>query len=101
MRPVSAELKFHRDTRNYSHHKVDPENARPEPGCLVIAFVIVTQRHGLEIDDQRCDAHRQLREQVMEGDGKGKVQAVNQQCAIHESGSPRPFIIDGCVDIRM
>ncbi len=32
---------------------------------------------------QRRQAHGQLREKIVEGDGKGEVQAMNQECAIH------------------
>ena len=38
----------------------------------------VLQRHRLEHHDQQRQAHGELRKQIVEGDGEGEVQAVDQ-----------------------
>ena len=43
VRPVRAELKFHRNSGNDSHHKVDAEDPGPEARGLVIGLVIAAQ----------------------------------------------------------
>ena len=41
LRPVSAELKFHRDSRYDSNQKINGEYLRPEAGGFVVALVLV------------------------------------------------------------
>src|SRR5580692_3925735 len=83
MRPVSAELKFHRNARHHSEHEVDAKNARPEPRRLVVDFIIAAQPQRLQHHNQWCKSHGELWKQVVKGDREGKVQAVNQERAIH------------------
>ena len=83
VRPVRPELKFHRNAGHHANHEVDPENARPEPGGLVISLVVAPEGKRLQHHDQGRQPHRELRKQVVKSDGEGEVQAVNQKCAIH------------------
>ncbi len=68
LRPVRAELKFHRDARHHTQQKVHRKDLRPESRRLVIPFVIRPQRLGLQYHDQQRQAHRQLGKQVVERD---------------------------------
>jgi hypothetical protein len=81
--PIGAELKFHGDAGHHAHDEVNSENARPEACRLVIEFVIAAQRQCLQHNNQRRQAHRQLREEIVKSNREGEVQAVNQECAIH------------------
>src|SRR5271157_3482682 len=83
MRPVGAELEFHRDSGYYANDKVDTENLRPEAGSPVITLVVCLERQSLQNHDQRRQSHRQLREQVVIGHSERELQAVDQECAIH------------------
>ena len=38
--PVGSELKFHRNSCNYAHDEIDPENARPKTGGLIVDRII-------------------------------------------------------------
>src|SRR5579863_362267 len=84
MGPVGAELEFHRNPRHYANNEIDAKNANPETGCLVIDFVVAAQPQSLQHDNQRRKPHGELGKQIMKSNSEGKVQAMNQQCAIHE-----------------
>src|SRR5713101_1756691 len=50
--PVRPELKFHRNTRNHTERKIDPENPRPESRRAIVMFIAGAQRFGLQVDEQ-------------------------------------------------
>jgi hypothetical protein len=43
----------------------------------VIGLVITAKTQGLEYDDERRQSHRELRKEVMKGNGEGEVKAMN------------------------
>src|SRR4029077_15754550 len=86
VRPVRAELKFHRNSGDHADHEVDSKNAGPETRSLDVALVVCAQSQGLESHDQGRQPHGQLGKQVVKCDSKAKVQTMNQQCAIHTDG---------------
>ena len=83
VRPVGAELKFHRNASHHADDEIDAEDFCPEAGGLIVALVARLERDGFQDHDQRRQSHGQLREQVVIRDRKGKLQAVDQECAIH------------------
>src|SRR5581483_8173231 len=97
MRPVRAELEFHGDPSHHSQNKVNAENPGPEAGCVVVTAVIAANGYGLQDHDQQRQAHGELRKEVMESNGKGKVQTVNKQGAIHED---KPLLRKGLFRMR-
>src|SRR5581483_1392661 len=64
-RPVGAELEFHGNSGDYSCQEVDAENPGPEPGSVIVGRVAGAKRQGLENDYERCEAHGQLRKNVV------------------------------------
>ena len=92
MRPVGAELEFHGNSGHHAQYEIDPEDFGPEAGGLVIDRIVPAQRDGLQPHDQQRQTHRQLREQIVEGDGKGKMKSVNN-LAIHKALRPACSII--------
>src|SRR4030095_13088736 len=91
MRPVRPELKFHRNPGNDADHEVYSQNARPAPSSLMVGFVVAPQCNGFQNNKEGRQPHGELWEEVVEGNRKGKMQTVNQECAIHVpiSLSPR------------
>src|SRR5439155_5367699 len=85
--PVGAELKLQRNARYHAHGEIDPEDARPEAGHLVVALVLRTQGHHLEDHHEQGQPHGQLRKQVMIGDREGELDAVPEQCIRHRVSS--------------
>src|SRR5262245_16473426 len=107
MRPVRTELEFHENSGHHANDEVDSQDSCPEASCLMVGFVVTAQREGLQDDNERRKTHGELWKEVVEGDRKGKMQAVNQECAIHfrslavsskSSIMPRPF--PGRCDVR-
>jgi hypothetical protein len=90
-RPVGAELKFHGNAGHHPEHEVDAENARPKARRLAVEFpailVFAAEGQSLQHDDQRRQPHGELGEKIVERDGEGEVQTMNQERAIHR-GSP-------------
>src|SRR5579863_5283326 len=82
-RPVGAELKFHGDAGDHTHEEVDAENLRPETRGLIVGLVVAAKTEGLENDDQRGEPHGELREKIVEGDGEGEMNTMNEEGAIH------------------
>ncbi len=77
VRPVRAELKFHGDAGHHTQHEVNAENPGPEARRLVISLIITAQAQRFKYNDERGQPHGELGEQIMEGDGKGEVKAMN------------------------
>jgi len=70
-------------------------------GSLILSLFIGSSPDGerLEHDDQRCQAHRQLREQIMKSDREGKMNAVEKQCVVHVCS--RPAIVGSSQSITL
>ena len=77
MRPVGAELEFHRDSGHHADDEVDAENLRPEAGGPVVALVVGLERQSFQNHDQRRQSHGQLRKQVVIGHRERELQAVD------------------------
>ena len=73
--PVGAELELHDDAGGDAHREVDGEDARPEPGHLVIDDVAGAQVRPLHDDHDRAEPDGQRREDVMEHDRQGELDA--------------------------
>ena len=84
LRPVGAKLKFHGNSGDHAHGKIDSENFRPESRRSIVVLVAGAQSFGLEIDQQQRQTHRQLRENVMERNSESKVQAMSINSVSHD-----------------
>src|SRR5262249_15244703 len=62
LRPVCAELKFHRNASDHADRKIDPERARPKARRLIVVLISSVQSFRLQVDDQKGQPHRKLRE---------------------------------------
>jgi len=58
--------------------KLSSENASPEAGGTVPLLAAGFQSDGPEHHDEHGEAHGELGKEIVEGDGEGEVQAVNQ-----------------------
>ena len=94
-RPVGAELKFHGDAGDDAEGKVDAENFCPETRGAVVVLIAGAQRHGFEDDDQKGQAHGQLREQIVERNREGEMQTVYIQCGSHAGTSVLGLRVSG------
>ncbi len=92
VRPVGAELKFHRNSGHHADDKVDAERSSPRSGPPGRSFVVGLDRQRFQNHDQRRQSHRQLREQVVVGHRESELQAVDQECAIHAWTSVRSAV---------
>ena len=78
-RPVRAELKFHGNPGDDAEREADAENLAPRNARQSVPdFVAGAQGDGFQDEDQQGEAHGELRENVMEGDGESEVQAMNR-----------------------
>ena len=75
--PVGAELKFHGNAGDDAEGEADAENFRPEARGAIPVFVAGAQGDGFQNEDQQGEAHGELRENVVEGDGEGEVEAMD------------------------
>src|SRR5207248_10694239 len=75
-RPVGAELEFERDAGRYADGEVDAEHAQPEARRRGRFLVVLAQRADLEEQREEREAHGELREEIMEGDGEAELQTV-------------------------
>ncbi|MGC3991945.1 MAG: hypothetical protein QM796_20095 [Chthoniobacteraceae bacterium] len=78
-RPVRAELKFHRDAGHHPDRKVQPKDFRPEPRGLIVFFLAGPERLPFPKNEKPRQPHRELREEVMIGDGKGELDAMPER----------------------
>ncbi len=81
--PVGAEFEFHGNAGDNAEDEIDAKDASPEAGSPVPLLTAGAKRDRLEDYDQKRKAHGELGKQVMECDGKGEMQPVNQLCG-HE-----------------
>jgi hypothetical protein len=82
--PVGAELEFHWNSGYDTNHEVNAEDTSPETGGLIVGLIIVAQGKSLEHHDQRCKTHRQLREKIVESNGKREMKTMNEKGTIHK-----------------
>ena len=93
-RPVGAELELHGNAGNHAHDEVDAEDAAPETRRAIPYFAARAQRHRLERDDEQSQAHGELRKQIVEGDGEGKMQPVDD-LGVHQKPPGVIRAVDG------
>lgn len=79
LRPVGAELEFHRNAGHHAEQEVDGEDFRPEARGLIPALLPGTQSDELHGHHQQRQAHRELREQIVERDRESKVNTVQKE----------------------
>ena len=91
--PVRPELELERDSRHDAHGEIEREDPRPEPRDLVVPLSAVSQREGLEDDDQERQPHRELREQVVVGDRERELDPVPEKAVAHLGP---PFVAPKC-----
>jgi hypothetical protein len=73
-RPVGAELELHRDAGHHAHDEGDGKDARPEARRRVVALLAPDEVEGFQEHENECQAHGELGEEVMVGQGKGELQ---------------------------
>jgi len=71
--PVRAELKFHGNAGHHAHGKVQAKNLGPKSNGLVVLLVTGAQGAPFPINQEPCQAHRQLRKQVMVSQREAKL----------------------------
>ncbi len=81
--PVGAELELHGDAGDDAHGEVDAEDFDPEARGFVVVRGAGAEGDGFEDEDEEGEAHRQLREDVVEGDGEGELETVDGQRGVH------------------
>jgi hypothetical protein len=82
-RPIGAELKFHRNARHDAGREVYREDLRPKAGTLRRIRVAGSRSFDRVPSNERREAHRPDRKEVMEHDGKRELQPVRDD-GIHE-----------------
>jgi hypothetical protein len=71
------------NTSDHANQEIDGEYFRPKASSFVIAFVVTEKRNGLQCHNQQSQTHRELREEIVIGDGEGEMQTMQEQC-IHK-----------------
>src|SRR5262249_19217644 len=95
LRPVRAEMEFHRNPRNHADGEVDPEDADPEPRGVVPALPPGPEPQGFHHHDQQGQPHRQDREEVVVDDGERELEAMEKE-RIAQAWTSHPAV-DGSV----
>ena len=81
--PVRAELELHGDSGDDPHGEVDPEYLPPEVRSPVESLIPAPERPGLQDEDEQTQAHCELGEEVVVGDGEGEVKPVVEEGDVH------------------
>src|SRR5712692_1659932 len=81
--PVRAELEFHGNAGDNAQCETDSEYPGPKSRRAVPRFVAGLKRRSLQDENQKGEAHRELGENVMKGDGEGEMQAMYGQRVFH------------------
>ena len=84
-RPIRAELELHGHAGGDAKGKGNGEDRGPEARRPFVGLIAPAIAEGAEQGDQERQAHRQLREEVVEGDGGGELEPVNGQGMGHRS----------------
>src|SRR6266849_526470 len=75
-RPVSSELKLHRNAGDDTDRKIEPENLGPKPGGVVVLFITRPQRAPFPINQKPRQPHRELRKKVVVVNLEGELQTT-------------------------
>src|SRR6266550_503704 len=73
-RPVRSELKLHGNAGDDSDCEIDSENLGPEANGSVVLFIARPQGLPLPIHQEPCQAHSELRKEVVIGQREAKLQ---------------------------
>ena len=84
-RPVGSELELHGNAGDDAEDEVDGEQSTQDTRGLGVAAIGPPDRHHLADDDQRGEAHGQLREQIVKGGREGEMQTMNDERAVQGS----------------
>ena len=76
--PVRAELELHRYAGDDADGKVDGEDLRPKAGGLRVLWFAGLQRAIVVPRDERHDAHRPNRKEIMEHHREGELKPIGQ-----------------------
>ena len=87
VRPVRPELELHRDAGDHADGEVQPEDPRPEPGRRGVALVTGPQRAPFPEHEEPRQPHRELREEIVVGDGEGELKPVPEGGVVHAAHS--------------
>src|SRR5581483_111718 len=69
------------------HDEIDAEDFCPEARRMIIGFVSSTERHALQHHNQRRQTHGQLWKQIVECNGEGKVETVDDKSMVQNCTS--------------
>ena len=83
VRPVRPELELHRDAGDHADGEVEPEDLRPEPRRGGVALVTGPERAPFPVHEEPREPHRQLRKEIVVGDGEGELQPVPKSGVVH------------------
>jgi hypothetical protein len=83
LRPVGAKLKFHWDSSYYSESKADAKNLGPKARGLIPDFISGAEGESFHDENQKGQAHGELRKNVMKRDGESEMEAVDGECVFH------------------
>ena len=97
VRPVRPELELHRDAGDHADGEVQPEDLRPEPGRGGVALITGPERAPLPVDEEPGESHRQLRKEIVVGDGEGELKPVPQGGVVHHDVAAPAFAIAGAL----
>ena len=75
-RPIGAELELHGDAGDDPHHERDAKDLRPKAHGAIVVGVSRAKREGLQHEDQEREPHRELRKQIVIGDGEREMQPM-------------------------
>src|ERR1043166_7791118 len=82
-RPIGAELKLHRDSREDAKEKIDGEYLGQEARGPFVALAPFPKSERLEDHDERREPHRELGEDIVVGYGEGEMQSMNGERTVH------------------
>ena len=75
-RPVSPELKLHRNTGHHPDGEIETENLGPESRGLIVFLSTCPQSAPFPIDQEPRQAHGELRKEIVVGDREGELNTV-------------------------
>jgi uncharacterized RDD family membrane protein YckC len=93
-RPVGPELKLHDDARGHAQPEGERENARPETRHPIVVRVGGAEVEHLHQHHQQAQADAERRIDVMEGNGKGKLNP-GEDFNVHGKEPFRPMQAEG------
>ena len=75
-RPIRAELKFHWNSCYHPENEIYAKDAGPEVRGIVPLFVSGTEIEAFEYNNERSEAHGELRKQIVERNSERKLNSM-------------------------